>query len=148
MPGFLTGRLAPAKLIATGATLAAVLICALAMVSPSVSAASSAKAYNPVLYDDGRDIDALGTVTDSQRLTKACVTLWWGKAIGFGWNWSPYTSHCVTTPGGGVQYVLHAGRDRCNPGIWYAQAQGFDGDQEIVEDKSDMIDTACNPDNW
>ena len=110
---------------------------------------SSVVAKNPKLYDDGRKIAGNAIARDCGGLAKVTATLHWGHATpGFGWLWRPWKAKTVRTPGSATHF-FGSGTARCNPGIWYTQVQGYNRAGEVVaEDNSELVDTACNPDNW
>jgi hypothetical protein len=110
---------------------------------------STVEAKNPRLYNDGRSIAGNAVAKDCGGLAKVSATLHWGHAVpGFDWLWRPHASKTISTPGSASHY-FGSGRARCNPGIYYTEVKGYNGAGEVVvEDRSELVNTGCHPDNW
>jgi hypothetical protein len=110
---------------------------------------STVEAKNPKLYDDGRGIAGNAKANDCGGLAKVSATLHWGHATpGFGWLWRPHASQTIRTPGSAT-HVFGSGKARCNPGIYYTEVKGYNrAGEEVVVDRSELVNTGCHPDNW
>jgi hypothetical protein len=110
---------------------------------------STVEAKNPRLYNGGRSIAGNAVAKDCGGLVKVSATLHWGHAVpGFDWLWRPHANKTISTPGSASHY-FGSGRARCNPGIYYTEVKGYNGAGEVVvEDRSELVNTGCHPDNW